>query len=284
MSILPASIPATIVQPEQVWNPVHPALLHKRSLVEVFLTHHRDAGEEQQFRVVIPRVHSMVTDEHVPTILGVEAVRQVGLALCQVHGGVPADWAVILQEASLIWAEEPPVWDHADHLVLEVRCRITEKQLRGDVVTMIAAHTELLQQGRLVASGGGRIRNLPRRAYEALRRRASTTSDHAHPCGAATLSKLSTTERGVRAVLGWTHPDPFFFDHPVDHVPGMLFAQAALDAHFVLRDRPARGVNIECGRFAELDEPVAVTSQLDGPQCTTVFTQCDQEIARATTV
>lgn len=283
MTSLPAGSSLNDALSEPGWSPVDPAFLHKRVLSEVFLTHHRDAGDEHRFRLVIPRGHSTVTGIHVPTILGVEAIRQVGLALCQVHGAVPLDWVVVLQEASVAWGVSPPLWGASDHVELEALCRIVDARLRGEVMTVIVARVEMLRDGKLIGTGGGSIRTLPRRGYEALRRHASATSDRVRPGGASPLSRATIVEGRVRAVLGWTHPDPFFFDHPVDHVPGMLFAQAALDAHAMLRGQPARAVAVECTRFAELDDPVEITAEDDGARCVTVFEQYGRQVARVET-
>lgn len=111
MSSLPINIPTVEPRPEPRWNPVHPALLHKRQSLEVFLTHHLDAGEEQRFWLRIPREHSMSSNDKLPLILGMEAVRQVGLALSQLHGKVPAGWALILQTASFDRIDQPPSWE-----------------------------------------------------------------------------------------------------------------------------------------------------------------------------
>ncbi len=97
------------------------------------------------------------------------------------------------------------------------------------------------------------------------------------------MSSATIVDGRVRAVLGWRHPDPFFFDHPLDHVPGMLFAQAALDAHVMLRGRPAWAIAVECTRFAELDDPVEITAEDDGARCVTVFEQYGRQVAKVET-
>lgn len=283
MSSLPVNAPAVEASPEPGWNPVHPALLHKRQAVEVFLTHHLDAGDEQRFWLRIPRAHSMNSAAELPVILGLEAVRQVGLALSQLHGNMPADWAVILQAASFDWVDQPPSWGSRDSIELEARCRIDEARLRGEVMAFVAARMVLLQNNRVVATGTGRIRTLPRRAYQALRRHATTTSDNARALGRSVLSRLALDGTGLTAVLGWTYPDPFFFDHDVDHVPGILFAQAALDAHTVLSGAPSQVIALECHRFAELDAPVSITASSHETTCVTVFSQHGVEIARGRT-
>lgn len=285
MSRLPADdpVPAVRIEPKTEWIRVPPGLLHKRSAFEVFLTHHSEVGGEERFRLVIPRAHSMSSGDHLPSILGVESIRQVGLALCQLRGGVPPDWALILDEASLSWTRGSPAWSDADRMELEVRCRIRHTRLRGDVIVALAADTEILRAGQVIAFGSGRVRALPRRAYQALRRRARMTSERASPPGRVPLSDRVSANGRLTAVLGWPHPDPFFFDHPVDHVPGMILAQAALDAHVELRGRPAQSIALDCVRFAELDAPVVIAAETAGSCCTTVFEQDGVAIARAST-
>lgn len=75
--------------------------------------------------------------------------------------------------------------------------------------------------------------------------------------------------------------DPVFFDHPLDHVPGMLLAVAALElAEYAAMLRPATVIfRLTFTKFCELDAPVEVnaTNVIDGYQFE--FTQSARSIA-----
>jgi hypothetical protein len=83
---------------------------------------------------------------------------------------------------------------------------------------------------------------------------------------------LSATDRPRVWRLRVDTRHPIFFDHPVDHVPGALLLDAALQAAHAgthqpdrpgLPSRPVRSVEIDChfGQFVEIDDPCRIEAQ-----------------------
>ena len=76
--------------------------------------------------------------------------------------------------------------------------------------------------------------------------------------------------------------DPVFFDHPLDHVPGMLLVVAGLElAEHAAMLRPA---NVSFGltftKFCELDAPAEVSATRENGRSTLEFAQSGRSIAR----
>lgn len=76
--------------------------------------------------------------------------------------------------------------------------------------------------------------------------------------------------------------DPMFFDHPLDHVPGMLLVVAGLEmAEHVAMLRPANvSFRLTFTKFCELDAPVEVTLTREIDGSTVEFSQLGRIVAR----
>jgi hypothetical protein len=76
--------------------------------------------------------------------------------------------------------------------------------------------------------------------------------------------------------------DPVFFDHPLDHVPGMLLVVAGLElAEHAAMLRPANvSFRLSFNKFCELDAPVEVTATRETGGNTVGFVQSGRSIAR----
>lgn len=76
--------------------------------------------------------------------------------------------------------------------------------------------------------------------------------------------------------------DPVFFDHPIDHVPGMLLVVAGLElAEHAAMLRPANvSFRLTFAKFCELDAPVEVSASRETGRNSLEFTQSGRSIAR----
>jgi hypothetical protein len=76
--------------------------------------------------------------------------------------------------------------------------------------------------------------------------------------------------------------DPVFFDHPLDHVPGMLLVVAGLElAEHAAMLRPANvSFRLTFTKFCELDAPVEVSATREIGGNPVEFTQSGRSIAR----
>ncbi len=73
---------------------------------------------------------------------------------------------------------------------------------------------------------------------------------------------------------------PFYFDHPLDHVPGMLLVGRLLD---MVGDRSGRAaVTIDFGTICELDQQTALAAEADGDGWRLAATQNGTPVAEGT--
>lgn len=231
-------------------------LVHRRANAEVLLTGLAQTGERRWAAgIQIPRGHSRLCglDRDLPEVLGVEAVRQIGIALAHTAFEVPYDWAFTLQDAWLAWAAGgPPRIPGEGPLDLWGDITITTVSRRRETFSGLDLTLVLATAHEVVATAGGSLRVIAPHHYRALRRHAPDRSQV--PVRHDPSPLLVPSDRGVGQVwlLGYDLDDPFFFDHIPDHLPGMLFVQAIV--HLYRRAEPRRRVgrlDLTCRRFAE---------------------------------
>lgn len=263
-------------------------LVHKRSAAEVLLDHVMvDGPTAASFGIRVARSHSSNRNHSgaVPLIAGLEVMRQLGLAIGHLCAQVPLEWAYTLQRAAFAWHDETPAFTPQGTFDADARVNIHDIEERRGLVSRLRASAEVRHAGRLVATGSGEFRCLPPDVYRLLRRRAagnaSLTDRTAEP---QILTETMHADRRVSGVLGWPLEDAFLFDHDIDHVPGMLFAQAGISAHHVLRgSREPSSIRITCDRFAEIAQDVTVDAANEGTRVLTTLRQAGQGVGQVIT-
>lgn len=279
------------------WSRTVPrALVHRTSPAEVLLTDVRavgrgggagggaggrrgDGGEgggAGLFRAAAcwPRSHATFptdgSDLHSP-LLVVETLRQLGIYLPLRWYGVPSTAQLLIDD--LFFALRPGSEPLAGHGGTEVGCsiRVTDPHYRPDGgLAALRLTVALRAGGRLFATAGGGARFLSAERYAAVRggllHARRTPPD---PGGRPAPTLLGVARSGdvlvARRAGGLTvEPadlrQPFFFDHPSDHVPGMVLLeaarQAAAEASGGVLLRPLNG-RMAAVRFTEY-EPAAL--------------------------
>jgi hypothetical protein len=263
------------------WSRTVPCeLVHRRSVAEVLLTDvRRDpaVGGEERFLAAAcwPRSHITFpadgSGRHSP-LLVVETLRQLGIYLPLRWYGVPPDARMLIDD--LCFTLQPESEPQAGHGGTEITCRVrvSEPQRRSDgtLVTLrlaVAFHAG----GRLFARAGGGARFLPDGRYAAIR--GGRLGAHPRPPApggrpspallgvARPYDVLVARRSGVLAVEPADPRHPFFFDHPSDHVPGMVLLEAArqacAEASAGALLRPVSG-RMAAARFTEYDPPAGV--------------------------
>lgn len=266
----------------EVWTTTDHSLVHKHARAEALVTAAASIGYNRwATRVEVPRGYSAIdpSQEAIPAVVAVEIVRQAGLVVSHLGYGIPTDWAFTIQEVEGTWnAGQEPVFPGHAPLELEVIVDVVEVTERKGRVSGMVMTLDLggIGVGRAVHKA------LAPKDYAIMRRNAPEKGSVPPRRDPEFLRDLSFGPDGLQALLGWDEPgNPFVFDHPVDHIPGMLFAQAAFDAHERLAGKAGRGLWMECSRFAELDEDVQITATA-GPTGTVVrYSQGGTEFAEA---
>lgn len=264
-------------------------VVHRRAVAEVLMTS-TTAGEDGSILIGVqmPRHHGLFGDilrSHggYDPLLYLESVRQSFYVTAHLYRGVPLHRSFILRDIAFSLTD-PGVIEYAGvpvDAVLRVRVG-REFRDRDGALTGLVITAEFLVDGRVAGSGGISASWLPLPEMAALRRRLR--SDRGLPpvpvpavaparIAAANVNRrvplnvvISDLESGVDGdsaviVVDTTHPT--MFDHPLDHLPGMLEIEACRQTAIAALTR--RGFTDRSWRldalsarfleFAEHDEP-----------------------------
>jgi len=243
-------------------------MVHRRATAEVFLTDVRPASPTEWLCAVqFPRGHVLIDRRrpHLPVPLAIEAIRQMGLFIAHSGYSIPKSWAFTLQHATFRWCDDgAPALPEFGPLELVASLRVTHEHHRKGEISGLEVIVDFTSQGRPVATGGGALRCISPVHYQALRRRAPNPHDVPRRYDPAPLADVRRDGRAVEAVLGYDHSNPFFFDHPVDHLPGMLILHAMTDLFSsTLPDAELMEIDLVCHTFPEFDPPVRIEGVVD---------------------
>lgn len=261
-------------------------MVHRRAAAEVFLTGaHQLSRHEWIFDVQVSRGHVLVPPRatEVPLTLCIEALRQMGLYMAHSGYDIPLDWAFTLQKTTFAWVPGARVaFPEFAPLELTTHLLVTGETLRKGLVSGLAACLEFYVGDEMVAVGTGELRCISPVHYRALRRGAPAPYDVTRRYDPAPVRDLRETPGGYEGVVGYNHGNPFFFDHPVDHVPGMLLLHSMTHLFdLTLPHLTARSVEITCDSFPEFDPPVDIRATRTAEDTTlhVVFSQNGRDIA-----
>lgn len=250
-------------------------LVHRDALAEVLLT---DVQRIDSTRFAVaaqwPRSHRVYRPDATgrpDPMLVLETVRQVGLAVSHLGFAVPADHQALMADIEFAFDTDPGLgWpQHAVGVSIAVEC--VDIRSRHDLVNHLTVRLRCFVQGRRVATGSGTVNWLPAARYQALRRRTRPPrvvrpSDQPLPAasryrsGSDSLIAAPDADFPRRRLLVPLE-HPVYFDHPLDHVPGLLLIDAAWQAASQLLDADRRliGADLRCPWFTELF-PIALIS------------------------
>ncbi|MFV0534713.1 MAG: AfsA-related hotdog domain-containing protein [Cumulibacter sp.] len=228
--------------------------MHKQHGDQVVLREVRsDDGQYLEFDVRGSRaqLHSMLDD----TGFVAEALRQSTIALAHLHYGVPSGWAFLvdrmrfrIQAASLV-----------DHPPITIRITSRDVRSRGTHLRSLTSELQMSSGEKTLATGEGYLRVVNPPVYQRLRAEHSVRQ----PSPAATRNKhpITLAQHGSRSGTLPTHwvasidpDDPFFFDHEVDHVPGMAIFEAACTLATLTSRFATPRIDFFDGRFLEFVE------------------------------
>jgi len=260
------------------------SLVHKRSIENVLLTEVRAVSEDRFICAGrIPSAHRFFTDAgrkpQTDILFYTELGRQASLAICHAFLGVGKDEVFIFQQSQA-------VLDHslcnrelrADTVVTEIRIQDIERRRNNAVSRIVAEHIMPLN-GERVFHGTGAWTVQPAALFKRLRRLGkSGTPAVAHSEDSFTDTATTTVDNHVieavrpgdstadfvaSLTIDQTHP--YFFDHPCDHVPGMLLlegcAQLALAA--AARRVKVSAYDVDFYQFVECDAPVTLAAHIE---------------------
>ncbi|MEU6484239.1 ScbA/BarX family gamma-butyrolactone biosynthesis protein [Streptomyces sp. NPDC046887] len=301
-----ASVPADRASadsaPAASSGPVTAALIHKADPEEVLLTAWRRTGEDAfVFAARWPRAHRfyVTPDGRYTPALFAETVRQTFSALTHAAYGVPFGYQLIWDELAFeVSTAALYVGPGPAALTLHVSCDATHS--RRGVLTAAALEVTVERDGMLLGTARTRFTVHPATLYARLRRARTDARGamDAAPRAQAPLDPAAVGRtRAADVVLGAEGgpgrrelrvdtAHPVLFDHPVDHVPGMLLVEGVQQAAVAALgpDARLRSLSISFQRFAELDAPCHLSYRVirpapgaPGPTAPVVHVEAEQD-------
>lgn len=249
-------------------------LVHRAAVAETFPTGWKQTGTD---RFVVsaqwPRAHALhVSPDRsaYEPLLVVETVRQSGTLLAHTEYDVPLGHHFVLQEFEV---ETFPAHLTVGPVPAEptVDVRFVEVRRRAGRPAGARYTAEVLLDGARVATARVAFTCVAASVYDRLRGGRTPATVTALPPQPGLPPRmvrralpqdvvLSPSDREDRWRLRIDTAHPVFFDHPLDHAPGMLLLESARQAAWARR--PAGGTPASFRsvfhRYAELDEPVWV--------------------------
>jgi A-factor biosynthesis hotdog domain len=315
--------PPTLASP-RLWfdRTVSRDLVHRRAVAEVLITDTVQVGEDEfLLGAQLPRAHSLWSDRrssyHDPLIT-IEICRQACLALPHRYYGVPQDWHFVSRRIDLRAASLDAYRDNeTSPPEVILRARYANKRERHGVLTGMTIESDLTIDGAPAGTVDGDLIFFPPTDYQEMRSRQRADRPLARarpriialPVDPARVGRV--VERNVviedrSAAEGATdecryrvmvdQSNPFFFDHPQDHIPGPLILEAYRQAAIATATRdcgrsPAAALvtdlRVRLAGFAELDAPLECAAMVsDEPeeghvQISSTLHQFDSEIGDA---
>ncbi|MEE1941972.1 ScbA/BarX family gamma-butyrolactone biosynthesis protein [Streptomyces sp. TRM 70361] len=264
-----------ITEPELFRQAVPRALVHRAAISEVLLTGIRRCGEDA-FRVGAQwsRGHSYygaVAGRWHDPMLFAESIRQVGLLLAHEALGIPLGFSFLTKTMSFdVNEEEVRLGRGPAHVVLEVTLHDVVR--RRNVVSAYAYDVVGYRDGRRIGWGSVTANCVSASIYHRLRGdRAGATAPRDLPSGISPELVGRTCEFDVVLSADFDNgtrelradaDHPVLFDHPLDHIPGMVLMEAARQAGLAalgLPDALLVGCGAEFHRYVEFDPPCHVS-------------------------
>ncbi|MFH8381861.1 ScbA/BarX family gamma-butyrolactone biosynthesis protein [Kitasatospora sp. NPDC018058] len=252
--------------------------VHRAAVSEVLLTgwtataEGEGAKREHAFTVTAqwPRSHALFAREgvHQDPMLLMESVRQIGSLLAHAEFAVPFGHQFLMTDLSV--TAEPELL-LAGPTPTEIELRTVCRELGGKAGRFAGMRYDVtvLRDGRALADASAAYRCMSPDVFRRLRGDRPTPAPCATPPALAPAAVGHSSPRHVvlaepeeggrnRWELRVDTAHPTYFDHPVDHVPGMVLLEAARQAAHAstgLPDALVLGVRSEFARYAELDTP-----------------------------
>ncbi|MGO4586350.1 ScbA/BarX family gamma-butyrolactone biosynthesis protein [Arthrobacter sp. 2RAF6] len=242
---------------------VNRELVHKRSVSEVFLT---DFVQSSSRRFVAgaqwPRWHVFYgsPDGSPDSALMAETLRQAVIFLSHLCG-VPLKHKFLMPHMSI--SVEAAVLDPLVPAQVAVELDVKDMKLSGGQLSALTVSARFVIDGTPIGEGTAAARIVNPATYERFRGEVPTEPPAAGEDLLECADVGHATQRNV--MLGqssrpfvWplrvdpTHP--IFFDHPLDHVPGMLLVEAARQAVRAASSRPDADFALFEAEFTKLVE------------------------------
>ncbi|MGW1374399.1 ScbA/BarX family gamma-butyrolactone biosynthesis protein [Streptomyces sp. NPDC002446] len=197
-----------------------------------------------------------------------QTVRQAGLLLAHAEFGAPLSHAVLLRtfdfafDLERLEAEKKPAT-----LILKVLCEITKS--RGSSISGLRMTMSIHHEGQQVGTAATSFEWIPPGVYRRLRGVHAEAVRDQPPlpapvppaqvdCATDVEVALTPTDKAGRWLLRSDFRNTALYDHPVDHVPGLVLIEAAQQAARLVTSRGTfrpSAVTTVFDRYVEFDSP-----------------------------
>ncbi|MEV7116275.1 ScbA/BarX family gamma-butyrolactone biosynthesis protein [Streptomyces anulatus] len=258
--------------------------VHRAAVSEVLLTGWEAVAEPEGeevcdssyvIRAQWPRGHSLFSQSrgYQDSMLLVESVRQAGSLLAHAEFGVPFGHQFMMRDLKIATASELLLaTPKPTELELHTECHDVVR--RGANLAGMRYGVTVRLGGQRLATGSASFTCISPNIYRRLRKDKPTVATQAAgaPIDPATVGRLSAGNvllaeepAAVGGRRSWAvridSSHPIFFDHPVDHIPGMVLLEAARQAAYAATGCPGKlvtGLSSTFTRYAELDAPCRI--------------------------
>jgi hypothetical protein len=255
--------------------------VHRAAVSEVLLTGWRAAEQPDAFvvRAQWPRGHYLFAQSggYQDPLLLVESVRQIGSLLSHAEYGVPFGHQFLMRTIGFaatrdLFVATPAPTEVELHTVCHdiVRRDKSVAGMRYEVTAKV--------DGVALATAGAAFNCMNPTVYRRLRGERPTRADRIPglPIDPARVGRTGAqhvvlsedaNRSGDRWELRVDCGHPIFFDHPVDHVPGMVLLEAARQAAHAttgMTDALVLDLDSRFERYAELDAPCFIEATTTG--------------------
>lgn len=251
---------------------------HRSTPSDLLVTHmRRRAAMVWEVGFCVPRSHWLChpTPGSVPPTLVAETLRQAGLAVCVDGLGLGPSVHFVISALALSTGDSELMFPRFGAWEGIVVVSFSDIVYRKG----LASRLEVDYQIGNTVSAHISAQALSQSDYRAVRRNASYLDEVIMESEETLLVNPIMSEKSVEAILGVNEADPFFFDHPVDHLPGMLLLHAGVTLHEHATGSPAVSVNIAFPSFAELRTPTRLRAVIDGETSHTTIVQDQHPVA-----
>jgi hypothetical protein len=252
-------------------------LVHRASVAEVMLTDW-ERVDDHHFTVAAqwPRGHSFFSNVggcHDPLIVA-ETIRQAGTLLAHAEFGVPLGHQFLMWDLAI---SVEPANLYVDTAPASVVVEMTSQDVKRRRNELAGCHYEavLRRNGQIVATGSATFTCTSAKVYTRLRGERANDTQRQLPLTAPIAPQdvgrispmdvvLSPAGEPDRWRLRVDTRHPVLFDHPVDHVPGMVLLEAARQAATAVVGSPCLplGIANEFKKYVELDAPCVIEARL----------------------
>ncbi|MET9956949.1 ScbA/BarX family gamma-butyrolactone biosynthesis protein [Streptomyces sp. NPDC006339] len=252
--------------------------VHRAAVSEVLLTGWRPAAAPHAFVVGAqwPRGHALFAQSggYQDPMLLVESVRQIGSLLAHAEFGVEFGHQFLMRSIAFaattdLFVATPAPTEVELHTVCHDIVR------RGKDLGGMRYEVTAKVDGVALASAGAAFHCTRPSVYKRLRGERPTCADRLPglPIDPARVGRTGPQHVVLSDIPGGSPhrwelrvdcSHPIFFDHPVDHVPGMVLLEAARQAAHAVTGMPDTlviGLESSFERYAELDEPCFIEAE-----------------------